>query len=62
MLSYFSCGRIFMIPWMIVTRLLCYEFSRQEYWTRVSCPSLVALPNPNIEAKSLMSPALAGSS
>ena len=36
------------------------EFSRQEYWSGLSCPSPGVLPNPGIELTSLMSPALAG--
>ena len=35
-------------------------FSRQEYWSRVSCPPPGDLSNPGIEPMSLMSPALAG--
>ena len=34
-------------------------FSRQEYWSGLSCPPLVYLPLPGIEPMSLMSPALA---
>ena len=36
------------------------RFSRQEYWSRLPCPSPRVLPNPAIEPMSLMSPALAG--
>ena len=36
------------------------EFSRSEYWSGLSCPPPEDLPNPGIEAMSLMSPALAG--
>ena len=35
-------------------------FSRQEYWSEVSCPLPRDLPHPGIETSSLMSPALAG--
>ena len=36
------------------------EFSKQEYWSRLPCPSPGDLPDPGIEPVSLMSPALAG--
>ena len=39
---------------------LSMGFSRQEYWSGLPFPSPVDLPNPGIEATSLMSPALAG--
>ena len=39
---------------------LSLEFSRQEYWSRLPCPPPGDLPNPEIETKSLTSPALAG--
>ena len=35
-------------------------FSRQEYWSGLSCPLPWDLPNPGIEPKSLTSPTLAG--
>ena len=39
---------------------LFIEFSRQEYWGRLPCPSPEDLLNPGTEPVSLMSPALAG--
>ena len=43
------------------TRLLCpWVFSRQEHWRGLPCPPPWDLPNPGIEPRSLMSPALAG--
>ena len=36
-------------------------FSRQEYWSGLSCPSPGDLPDPGIELLSLTSPALVGS-
>ena len=39
---------------------LSMEFSRQEYWSGLSCPPPRDLPNPGIEPLSCMSPALAG--
>ena len=35
-------------------------FSRQEYWSGLSCPPPGDLPDPGIETASLVSPALAG--
>ena len=35
-------------------------FPRQEHWSGLPSPSVVDCPNPGIEPKSLMSPALAG--
>ena len=40
--------------------LLSMGFSMQEYWSGFSCPPPGDLPDPGIEPKSLMSPALAG--
>ena len=36
------------------------EFSRQEYWSGLPFPTLGDLPDPGIEPRSLVSPALAG--
>ena len=38
---------------------LSMEFSRQEYWSRLPCPSPGDLPYPGIKLASLVSPALA---
>ena len=35
-------------------------FSKQEHWSGLPCPPPGDLPNPGMEATSLMSPALAG--
>ena len=35
-------------------------FSRQKYWSGLPFPSPGVLPNPGVEPKSLVSPALAG--
>ena len=40
--------------------LLSMEFSKQEYWSGLPCPSPGDFPDPGIEPASLMSPALAG--
>ena len=39
---------------------LSMGFFRQEYWSRLPCPSPGVLPDPGIESMSLMIPALAG--
>ena len=39
---------------------LSMRYSRQEYWSGLPCPSPGDLPDPGMELKSLMSPALAG--
>ena len=58
MLSRFSCVQFFVTPWTVAHQApLSMGFSRQEYWSGVSCPPLGNLPDPGIE---LMSPALAG--
>ena len=41
---------------------LSVEFSRQEYWSVLSCPPPGYLPDLGIEPKSLMLPAMAGGS
>ena len=49
-----------MVLWTVVFRLLCpWGFSRQEYWSGLSCPPPGDLPDPGIKPSSLMSPALA---
>ena len=48
-------------PWTVACQApLSMGFSRQEYWSGLSFPSLGDLPDPGIEPMSLMSPALAG--
>ena len=39
---------------------LFMRFSRQEYWSGLTCPPPGDLPNPGIKRMSLMSPALPG--
>ena len=39
---------------------LSMGFSRQEYWSGLSCPPAGDLPDPGVEPTSLISPALAG--
>ena len=46
--------RFFMIPWIVPARLLCpWGFSRQEYWSGLSCPPPGDLSDPGIEPRSL---------
>ena len=61
MVSRFSHVRLFATPWTVACQApLSVEFSRQEYWSGLSCPSPGNLPDPGIEPVSLTSPALAG--
>ena len=46
-------------PWTVTCQApLSMEFSRQEYWSRLSFSTPGDLPNPGIEPASLVSPAL----
>ena len=48
-------------PWTVAHQApLSMGFSRQEYWSGLSCPPSGDFPHPGIEPTSLMSPALAG--
>ena len=52
--------RLFAIPWTTARQApLSMEFSRQEYWSGLPFPPPGALPDPGVEPKSLVSPALA---
>ena len=45
--------RLFVIPWTIAHKpLLSLEFSRQEYWSGLPCPSPGDFPNPGIKPRS----------
>ena len=60
-LSHFTCVWLFATLWTIDRQaLLSMGFSKQEYWSGLPCSHPGELPNPGIELKSLMSPALAG--
>ena len=49
------------IPWMIACQAALFmEFSRQEYWSGLLCPTSGHLPDLRIEPASLASPAMAG--
>ena len=50
-----------MTPWTVARQApLSMGFSRQEYWSGLSCPLPGDLTDPGIKPKSLASPTLAG--
>ena len=50
---------LFAAPWTIDRQApLSFDFSRQEYWSRLPFPSPRDLPEPGIELVPLMIPAL----
>ena len=58
MLSHFSHVQLFATLWKIARQApLSMGFSRQEYWSGLSCPPPEDLPDSGIESTSLMSPA-----
>ena len=60
-LRHFSNLRLSAIPWTIACQApLSVGFSRQEYWTGLSCPLPGDLLDPGIKPSSLTSPELAG--
>ena len=60
-LSCFSCLQICVTLWTIACpALLSMGFSRQGYWSELTCLPPGDLPNPGIEPASLISPALTG--
>ena len=60
-LSPFSCVQLFVNLWTVAYQApLSMGFSRQEYWSGLSCPPPGDRPNPGIELTSLMSSAMAG--
>ena len=59
--SYFSRVQLIVTLWTVACQApLSMGFSRQEYWSGLSCPPSGDLPDPRIEPVSLKSPALAG--
>ena len=61
MLSHFSSVWLFASLWNVAHQApLSMRFSRQEYWSGLSCPLPGDLPYLGMEPTSLMSPALAG--
>ena len=50
MLSRFSHVQLFATPWTVAHQApLSKEFSRQEYWSGLPCPSPENLPDPGTE-------------
>ena len=42
---------LFATPWTVTLQApLCIEFSRQEYWSRLSCPTPEVLPKPGLNS------------
>ena len=61
MLGHFSHVQLFVTLWALAHQApLSMGFTRQKYWSGLPCPPPADLPNPGIEPKSLLSPALAG--
>ena len=60
-LCVFSRVWLFVTPWTGACQApLSMEFSRQEYWRGLPFPTPGDLPDPGVEPRSLVSPALAG--
>ena len=54
-----SCVQLFVTLWAVAPQArLSMGFSRQESWSGLPCPLPGDLPDPGIELKSLISPAL----
>ena len=61
MLSCFTRVQLFVTPWTVACQApLSMGFSRQEYWSKLSCLLPGDLPDSRMEPMSLTSPALAG--
>ena len=53
--------QLFATPWAVVHQTpLSMEFSRQEYWSGLPCPSLGDLPHPGIKPPSPAAATLQG--
>ena len=51
----FSHVRLFVTPWTVAHQASpSVEFSKQEYWSGLPCPSPENLPNPGLELRSLV--------
>ena len=49
----FSCVQLFAAPWTVAHQApLSMEFSRQEYWSGLPCPSLKDVPESGTEPTS----------
>ena len=56
-----TCVQLFEAPWTVARQTpLSIEFSKQEYWSGLSCPPPGDGLDPGIEPTSLVSPVLAG--
>ena len=56
-----SCVQLLSTPWTVAHQApLLVGFSRQEYWSRLPCPSPGDLLNPEVEPTCPESPALTG--
>ena len=59
MLSRFSRVRLFATPWTVARQApLSVGFSRPEYWSGLPCLPPRDLPNPGVEPRSPVAPAL----
>ena len=59
--SHFSSVWLCLNPWAVACQApLSMGFSKQEYWSGLSCPPQGDLPNARMESVPLKSPALAG--
>ena len=59
--SCFSCVQLFVTPWTVTHQApVSMGFSRQEYLSRLKCPSPGDLSDPGIKPTSLTSPTLSG--
>ena len=60
-LSCLSRVQLFVTQWAVAHQAsLSMKFSRQEYWSWLTCPPPGDLPDPGIKPASFVSPALAG--
>ena len=60
-LSCFLHVQLFVMLWIVACQApLSMGFSRQEYWSGLTCPPPGNLPDPGVEFMSLLFPALAG--
>ena len=61
MLSHFIYAQLSVAIWTVAHQvLLSMGVTRQEYWSGLPCPTSGDLPDPEIQHKTLMSPALEG--
>ena len=62
-LNHFSCVQLFVTLWVVAHQAhLSMRFSRQEYWSGLSCPPPGVLLHPGIKPMCVMSPPLTGRS